>query len=126
MTIHSEEVVKLLRAIADRYRVFGDPAVKGSRRWDGTQYVAVDDPEKFPWDRQAGLWASVLETMADMLTTQAGPISDEQRAYLRRRLFGGMGALHDYVLPGRLGTRADAANEEVERIRGRLHYLLSQ
>lgn len=126
MTSDRAEVIQLLVAIATRYRAFGDPAVRGSQRWDGERYIRVEDLTQFPWDRGAGLWAAVLDTMAGMLEAQTGAISDQQRAYLRKRLFGGAGALHDYVLPEQLGARAVTANGEVERLRAKLFRLLSE
>jgi hypothetical protein len=74
-----------------------------------------------PFDPYAAMWWATLTTMAEMLRGQDGLISDRQRRFIGRGLFGGMGSLNDFWLDERqLGSAAKDANERLDQLRSQL------
>jgi hypothetical protein len=107
--------VSLLQAITRVLGQFCDETSSTALRWDGKAYVPSTVA---PADVQAAKWWGVLTALAGMLDAQAAPLTVEQRAYLDRLLFGGMGSLNDLWLDEqRLGSQATSANSELDRLR---------
>jgi hypothetical protein len=110
--------IELLRLLISVLGPFSEPSHAGSKTWDGKAYVAA--PQR-NFDPFAAKWWATLTAIAEMLDKQGAPLSPEQKAYLDRLLFGGMGSLNDFVLDERqLGVEARQANQELNRLRKEL------
>jgi hypothetical protein len=106
--------VSLLREIAALLGRFSESEDMGSRQWDGTAYSAA---VRRNFDPYASKWWAMLTTIAEMLEGQDAPLSQRQRLYLDRLLFGGMGSLNDLVLDEqRIGPEAQQVNQELRRL----------
>jgi hypothetical protein len=114
----SDTFVKLLLTAAAVLAKFSDTSSPGALRWDGKAYSRSTGTVG---DVQAARWWGVLTGLAGLLAGQAVPLSEEQKTYLDRLLFGGMGSLNDLVLEeARLGPTAAQANNELDRLRKEL------
>jgi len=110
--------VKALEETARVLARFAEPAPAGARRWDGTAYVAASASTFEPY---AAKWSSALTALAGILEGHDAPLSERQKQFLDRFLFGGMGSLNDFALDeGRLGADANQANQELDRLRSEL------
>jgi hypothetical protein len=110
--------IELLRRLINVLGPFSEPSHAGSKIWDGTAYVSAAQRSFDPF---AAKWWATLTAIAEMLDKQGAPPSPEQKAYLDRLLFGGMGSLNDFVLDERqLGVEARQANQELNRLRKEL------
>lgn len=110
--------INVLRAITDVLAQFTDTSVPGALKWDGRAYAPSTTG---PTDVLAGKWWGMLSALADILEVQMTPLTAEQKNYLDRLLFGGMGSLNDLVLDEqRLGRQAAQANLELNRLRKEL------
>jgi hypothetical protein len=105
------------RSLSDTAAVFAPfakpPQPPGSKTWNGKAYVIAESESRF--DPYAAMWWVRLTTIADLLERQVEPLSSDQRLYLERCLFGGMGSLNDVCLDDR------NANRELERRRADLY-----
>jgi hypothetical protein len=73
------------------------------------------------FDPYAAKWWSALTAFAGLLASQDAPLSERQKTFLQRVLFGGMGSLSDFVFDEtRLGAEARQANQELNRLRAQL------
>lgn len=109
---------KVLQAIAGILAQFSETSAPGALEWDGQAYAPATTG---PGDMVAAKWWGVLTALAGMLDAQTTPITAEQRKYLDRLLFGGMGSLNDLALDEqRLGAQAVAANRDLNRLRKEL------
>jgi hypothetical protein len=107
-----------LHAIIRILAQFSDASPSGALKWDGQAYTSTTAG---PSDVLAAKWWGILTALAGLLDAQAAPITIEQRRYLDRLLFGGMGSLNDLVLDERrLGPQAVAANRDLDRRRKEL------
>lgn len=112
------DFVKALEQIAAVLAKFAEPAAPGARVWNGSAYVAGSGSN---FDPYAAKWWSALTALAAVLGGQESPLSERQKKYLDRFLFGGMGSLNDFALDeGRLGPDAKRANQELNRLRAEL------
>ncbi|MHB1273301.1 MAG: hypothetical protein ACYCZD_11155 [Rhodanobacter sp.] len=110
--------VKLLLVIARVLAQFSDANPSGTLKLDGSAYTPSAGG---PGDVLAAKWWGTLTGLAGILDAQATPLSAEQKNYLDRLLFGGMGSLNDLSLdPNRLGPQAAPANQELNRLRKEL------
>lgn len=111
--------IKLLQAIASILAQFSDTSgAPGALKWDGQAYTPT---KAGPSDLVAAKWWGILTALAGVLDAQATPITAEQKRYLDRVLFGGMGSLNDLALDERrLGPQAAAANHDLNRLRKEL------
>ena len=104
-----------IRCVAVVLSQFAEPQVAGSRRWDGAAYVVAG---RVTFDPYAAKWWATLVTIAELLGGQSTPLSAQQKSYLDRLLFGGMGSFNDFVLEeSRLGPDARQANQELNQLR---------
>jgi len=120
MTMNVHDVITGLRALADELKPFINEYIAGSMVLDATKgkYVPVDPRQA---DRFALAWWSTISTLADILELQPGPLTAEQRDYLKRKLFGGMGSFADFSLDVRtLGAPAHTANQRLDAKRSTL------
>jgi hypothetical protein len=86
--------------------------------WDGKAYAPASQRKFDPF---AAKWWALLTAIVEMLDKQGAPLSPEQKAYLDRLLFGGMGSLNDFVIDERnVGAEARQANQELDRLRKEL------
>ena len=99
---------------------FASPPGQNSLRWNGVAYVST--AQQAPFDQGAAIWCSTLEAIAALLASQDCRISQRQRHYLDRALFGGMGSLNDFQIDERLGAAAKKANVELNHLRERLFH----
>jgi hypothetical protein len=83
--------------------------------WDGKAYR----PSTIgPSDVVLAKWWGMITALAGILGSQETALTAEQKWYLDRLLFGGMGSLNDLVLDERiLGPEAGPANCEFNRLR---------
>lgn len=89
--------------------------------WDGSEYEYVKTEGK-PVDAFALSWWTALRVTADLIEAQDGPVSDGQIEYIERMFCGGMGSFADYQIDTKTwGQKAKTANENIDRIRGKLH-----
>lgn len=110
--------VDVLQSIARILAQFGDTSPSGALKWDGQAYTPAIT---LPSDVIAAKWWGILTALAGMLDVQTTPITAEQKKYLDRLLFGGMGSLNDLALDEHsLGPLAVAANGELNRLRKEL------
>jgi hypothetical protein len=72
--------------------------------------VDVTDDSADRFQSGAAVWRAKLDTIADMIETQGCDLPAEQRAYLARTLFGGMGTLQDFGLDVTSDPEARASN----------------
>jgi hypothetical protein len=110
----SNGFIDVLRRLVSVLSPFSEPSGAGSRIWNGEAYAPASQ-QKF--DPTAAKWWATLMAIAEMLDTQGVPLSPEQKRYLDRLLFGGMGSLNDFALDERIGAEARQANQELERLR---------
>lgn len=109
--------VSLLEAVATALARFSDPAPASARKWDGTAYVPAGVSA---FDPYAAKWWGIFTTLAGLLAGQEA-LSERQKAYLDRLLFGGMGSFNDFVLDeARLGSTAAQTNQELGTLRKKL------
>ncbi len=110
--------IQILRAVARVLAKFAEPNVSGSLTWNGSAYVPTSGSK---FDPYAAKWWSVITTIAELFDGHQGKISDRQKAYLDRLLFGGMGSFNDFELDEhRLGPEARHTNQELSRLRKEL------
>jgi hypothetical protein len=110
MTLVTNRFTVVLRAITAELRPYSEVRSKGSKYWDGTKYVDVTEDSAGRFQCGAAIWRVTLDTIADMIETQGYDVPEEQRTYLRRTVFGGMGALHDFGLDETNDPEARASN----------------
>ena len=109
---------ELLGEVANLLGKYIHPPAKGTLTWDGTKYAAIAPN---PFDPGAGIWWGIISAMAGLLQSQDGPLSAEQKAYVERLLFGGMGSFNDFSLDAEtLGSEAREANESLDTLRNAL------
>lgn len=114
----SSSFIDLLRRLVTVLGPYADPSYAGSMIWDGKAYAPTSD-QKF--DPSAAKWWSMLTAIAEMLDRQGARLSPEQKAYLDRLLFGGMGSLNDFMLDERdLGAESRQVNRELDRLKKEL------
>lgn len=114
----SKAFIDLLRQLIGVLAPFSEPANAGSMIWDGKAYAPASQ-RKF--DPLAAKWRATLTAIAEMLDKQGAPPSPEQKKYLDRLLFGGMGSLNDFALDERnIDAEARQANQELSRLRKEL------
>lgn len=107
--------VDLLRRAAAVLAPFSEPQGSGSLRWDGTAYAP---PGRTKFDPYAAKWWATLTAIAELLDGQVAPLSPQQKSYLERLLFGGMGSFNDFVLDEQpIGANATQANQELNQLR---------
>jgi hypothetical protein len=102
-----------LRAIADELKPLTIAVTPGDLAWNGTDYAksAVRQPDPY-----ALAWYSMLTAIAELIEGQESPITERQRAYLERLLFGGMGSLIDLSFDSKLlGGVATHINEGLNK-----------
>jgi hypothetical protein len=104
-----------LQATAGVLAGFAEHTSAGTLRWDGTAYTPAPPT---PFDPYAAKWWGVLTALAGLLEGQDAPLSAQQKQYLERLLFGGMGSFNDFILDEvRLGPGAKQANQELAALR---------
>jgi hypothetical protein len=110
--------INKLLAIARVLAEFSEISPSGALKWDGNAYTASTSG---PSDVLAAKWWGMLTALAGILDAQTTPLTVEQKNYLDRLLFGGMGSLSDLALDEqRLGPQAASANRELDRLRQEL------
>jgi hypothetical protein len=110
--------VKGLEKTAQLLAEFAEAPLPGARTWNGFAYVESSESRFDPF---AAKWSSILTVLAEFLDGQDEPLTDRQKEFLNRLLFGGMGSLNDLVLDAnRLGSNAKRANKELGRLRTEL------
>jgi len=110
--------INVLRAIAGVLAPFTESSASGTLKWDGKDYTPADSGLS---DVMAAKWWGMITVLAGILETQTTPLTAEQKNYLDRLLFGGMGSLNDLVLDEQgLGPPAVQANQELNRLRKEL------
>ncbi|MDO8291180.1 MAG: hypothetical protein Q7T44_18360 [Parvibaculum sp.] len=111
--------VDLIRRSVDVLSEFVEESPSGSKRWDGNSYAST---VRTPTDIQAAKWWGILTVLAAMLANQSLPLSQGQREYIERLLFGGMGSFNDFVLDTEIfGEKAKLVNSHLDRLRGDLY-----
>jgi hypothetical protein len=118
----SEKFIALLEDVATVLGTFSESPPVGASTlvWDGTAYVPAAEAEDRPFDPSAAKWWATFITVVALLAGQSCPLSEKQREYLNRLLFGGMGSFNDFWLDEELGSAAVKANQRLERLRDRL------
>jgi hypothetical protein len=105
----------LLRQATAVLSEFSEPPGIGACRWDGTAYSASDQKAFDPF---AAKWWAALSAVAEMIERQSAPLTPQQKAYLDRLLFGGMGSFNDFVFDERrAGAGAMRANQDLNALR---------
>lgn len=118
--MNANELVRCLRATAEALTPLAESVTAGALTWNGVKY-APGQQEKRP-EPSALVWQSILNTLAEMIDRQDGPLSDKQVAYLDRLLFGGMGSLNDLHFDEKAsGDVAKLVNDSLEKQRRALY-----
>jgi hypothetical protein len=113
------EFVNHLRATAAAIKPLTESTPPGAKTWDGKQYSSATVKYADPY---ALSWWSTLSVIAALIEAQDCPVSEAQRSYLDRTLFGGMGSLNDlYFDPRALGALADTVNRSLDERRRELY-----
>jgi hypothetical protein len=117
LIMDKKEFIKQLRSTAEVSQPLTDSIISGSFKWNGVEYAKVEcakEDEKGP-NPYALAWWSRLNTIADLIGAQSGPLSDAQIAYLNSILFGGMGSLTDLSFDSReVGHIAGTINGQLK------------
>ncbi len=117
-------LVRALEQIAEVLQVYADPSPGGGLKWNGTEYAKAESRH---FDPYAAKWCSALTAIAGMLRSQDFPLSERQKSFIERLLFGGMGSLSDFAFDeSRLGSAATRANRELGLLRASLFAQLQQ
>lgn len=117
--MESKTIVTYLRELQAELEPFTKSSSLGARVWDGSEYVKT---ESRPVDAFVLSWATALRVAADLIEAPDGPISDGQIEYIERMFCGGMGSFADYQIDTKTwGQKAKTANENIDRIRAKLH-----
>jgi hypothetical protein len=112
--------VQQLRKAAGILAPFCELPVAGSLRWDGSSYQPAVGSERSEFDPYAAKWWAGLTVVAAMLDG-VRQVPAQQKTYLQRLVFGGMGSFQDFNLDERRGTaRARAANQQLVEVRAAL------
>ena len=121
--MNKDDLIAGLRGLAEELKPFTQEVRSGGRVWNGTAYVQAESRQADPY---ALMWWSTLTFTADLLGAQDTPLSAEQSAQLRRKIFGGMGSFNDYCIDeNRGGDTAKMANHRLNERRSALFKVFS-